>query len=105
MAKKTYRVNFGTHAIPNPKFDGGKEGSLSHVDVQAGETFEIDEERVKAFTSGPNPKISLVSEARPIEEIIDPTKPPVSQTPQPLVQKPVQPPQQQAKTVKAPGQA
>jgi hypothetical protein len=71
MAKKTYRLNYGTHQIPNPDFklnpDGtSKEGISSHLEVKKGDHFVLDEERAEAFLQrfGTNePKFTLVSDS------------------------------------------
>jgi hypothetical protein len=81
MAKKTYRVVHGTHSIPNPEFKPDKEGSHSHVNVEAGKTFTIDEERAVAFTGGPNPKLVEVGSEAERQHIR-----PAAPTPAPAVQ-------------------
>jgi hypothetical protein len=77
MAKKKYRVNYGSHWIPNPEFKLDEKGvaigdARSHVEATAGEIIELDEARAEQFTKvffGQPAKLVPVSDSAGVPEV------------------------------------
>jgi hypothetical protein len=97
MAKKKYRVSYGTHYMPNPEFKinptTGSAGNdqPSHIAVQEGEIIELEEYRAEAFTKryfGHTPKLVEVSDSAGIPEITTSDNPNSNVNPMPAPKQP-----------------
>lgn len=92
MAKRKYRIVYGSHWVPNPEFHLSETGiptseCHSHIEVGAGEVIELDEARAEQFTKsffGQPAKLALVSDSAGVPEIKT-TGSPAPLTPPPIV--------------------
>jgi hypothetical protein len=88
MAVRKYRINYGSHWIPNPEYKLDEKGTpigevLSHLEVSAPGIIELDEARAEQMTKaffGQPAKLSLVSDSAGVPEIKSdsPQPPPLS---------------------------
>jgi hypothetical protein len=64
MPLNKYRVNFGTHSVPNPNKKDATDDA--HVRAKAGDVIVLDSERAVQFTKkllGADPKLTLIGPA------------------------------------------